>query len=156
MERIQFRAMILYDFKCGLSDKECEERLAGAFKQEAPSLKTVQRWYHKFSDNEFELEDQPREGRPKTATNDEKVELVREFIASNPHATYEEIEEEMDIGSQAVRTILHDILRVRKVCARWVPHYLTNSEKEARVEFCHEMKRKFKNGNSDRQGNPHW
>ena len=98
-------------------------------------MRTVQRWYSKFHNNDFELQDKPRTGRPITATSDEKVELVRNLIKKEPHITYEELEEELDIGSQAIHTILHEILRLRKVCARWVPHFLTESEKKARVEM---------------------
>ena len=112
-------------------------------------MRTVQRWYSKFHNNDFELQDKPRTGRPITATSDEKVELVRNLIKKEPHITYEELEEELDIGSQAIHTILHEILRLRKVCARWVPHFLTESEKKARVEFCLDMKEKFRDGKAD-------
>ena len=123
--------MMLYDFKVGLTAHESHKRLSDAFNEEVPSLKTIQRWFHKFSDGDFEIEDDPRSGRPKTATSDEKVMEVRELVSSDPHITYEKIEEETGIGSQAVSTILHDILKMKKICARWVPHYLTDDQKKS-------------------------
>ena len=53
MEKKNFRVMMLYDFKVGLTAHESHKRLSDAFNEEVPSLKTIQRWFHKFSDGDF-------------------------------------------------------------------------------------------------------
>jgi histone-lysine N-methyltransferase SETMAR len=50
--------------------------------------------------------------------------------------TYEEIRERLNIGASAVYTILHDRLGLRKVLSRWVPHKLSDEQKQQRLEIC--------------------
>jgi histone-lysine N-methyltransferase SETMAR len=66
------------------------------------------------------------------------------------HVTYQHIGYAVDIGMAAVRVILRDHLKVRKVNARWVPHSLTDEQKQERVNWCKNMLKKYKNGHSKR------
>jgi histone-lysine N-methyltransferase SETMAR len=141
--------MILYDFKSDLKVSGCLERLKNAFGDEAPSRSTVESWYFRFSTGDFNLADEERVGRPVTATGDENIDAVKKLVEEDPHITYEKIEETLGIASGSVQTILHEHLKLRKVCARWVPHYLTEEEKQARVVFCKDMKKTFEKGKSN-------
>ena len=46
---------------------------------------------------------------------------------------------------KAIHTILHDHLSVRKLCS-WIPHNLTETQKQARVKWSKEMLKKFNRG----------
>ena len=48
----------------------------------------------------------------------------------------------------SVSTILHEKLGYRKVCARWVPHMLTEDQKRGRVDWCRQMLNRFNGGES--------
>ncbi|KYN35096.1 hypothetical protein ALC56_10566 [Trachymyrmex septentrionalis] len=50
---------------------------------------------------------------------------------------------------KAIHTILHDHLSVRKLCSRWIPHNLTEAQKQARVKWSKEMLKKFNRGRSN-------
>ena len=78
------------------------------------------------------------------------VERVREILQREPHSTYVQIQREVGIGSAALNRILHGELKVKKVCARWIPHSLSEVQKLNRVKWCKQMIRKFKNGRSKR------
>ena len=56
----------------------------------------------------------------------------------------------LGIGSHAIHSILHDYLKLRKVCARWVPHQLTDDQKQLRIQFCHQSLQRFEEGRSRR------
>ena len=45
-------------------------------------------------------------------------------------------------------SILHDHLRVRKRCPRWIPYLLTDKQGRVRVEWCEFMLRKFNGARS--------
>ncbi|XP_065070975.1 uncharacterized protein LOC135695728 [Rhopilema esculentum] len=65
------------------------------------------------------------------------------------------------IGSAALHTILNENLQVRKVATRWVPHCLSDEQKEQRVNWCQFMLQKFNEGKSKRvydivTGNESW
>jgi len=92
--------------------------------------------------------DDPRSGRPSTAVTDANVKLVKKLIDSDPRITYEMIEEETDLTAPSIHIILHQHLKMSKVCARWVPHFLTDEQKKARVKFCRDMLQRFQSGQS--------
>lgn len=45
ISRENFRAIIFYDFKRGLTEEECINRLQSAFGDKSPSKTTVDDWY---------------------------------------------------------------------------------------------------------------
>lgn len=149
LTRKDFRAMIFYDFKSSLSPHECSTRLQNAFGVEAPHLSTVRRWYAEFNRGRVSLDDEFREGRPSTAVTEENVAAVRRLIEENRRITYDEIRGQLGIGMSQIQKILHENLKVRKLCCRWIPHELTSGQKRARVDWCQEMLRKYKNGCSN-------
>ena len=60
--------------------------------------------------------------------------------------TYAEIHDIMKISSGSLTRILHDCLGVRKRCARWVPHNLSEEQKRGRLDWRTHMLRKFYGG----------
>ena len=85
----------------------------------------------------------PRSGRSRTAANDQMIDAVRASIEDDPHSTYIQIEAILGISSPSINLIVHDHLNLRKVCARWVPHQLTDDQKQTRVQFCHQALNRF-------------
>lgn len=123
ISREHFRAMILYDFKSNLTAQQSFDRLHLAFEDEAPSYRTIQRWFTEFNRGRQSLSDEPREGRPSTAVSHENIDAVREMIKSDRHVTYYEIRASLGIGMSQIQTILHEHLAVRKLCSRWIPQF---------------------------------
>ncbi len=56
----------------------------------------------------------------------------------------------MGISATAINSIIHDYLKLRKVCARWVPHQLTDDQKQWRIQFCRHSLKRFEEGQSRR------
>ena len=80
----------------------------------------------------------------------ENVSRVESLIKKDPKMTYAEIQDVMKISSRSLSRILHVCLGVRKRCACWVPHKLSEEQKRGRVEWCTHMVRKFDGGRSPR------
>lgn len=104
LNRENFRAMIFYDFRHGLSQQECIDQLNLTFGDEAPSKTTVYRWYSEFNCGRSSLSDEFREGRSKSAVMPENIDAVREMIKQDRHVTYCEIEVLLGISS-TIRSI---------------------------------------------------
>jgi [histone H3]-lysine36 N-dimethyltransferase SETMAR len=121
--------MILYDWKAGLTYKETHARLMQAWRDQAPSDHTVFNWFLEFQRNNFSMEDAPHSGCPRTAVNEQTIDPVRTIIDNDPHSTYKQIEDILGISAIAINSIIHDYLKLRKVCARWVPHQLTDAQR---------------------------
>jgi hypothetical protein len=85
--REQFRTMILYDWKIGLTYKDSHFRLVQAWGDQAPSDRTVLNWFHEFQRNNFIVEDAARPDRPRTSVNEQTIDAVRTIIEKDPHST---------------------------------------------------------------------
>ena len=145
LNREHFRAMIFYDYKIGLTHRDCHERLTQAF-----STSSFTNWYREFSRKRESLGDAPRTGSPQTATTTDNIELVRSSVVEDRRITYNMIQSTLEISAWAVSKILHEYLGIHKLCSRWIPHLLTDSQKQARVDWCKSMLVKFDMGKSSR------
>ena len=144
----QMRAIIYYNFRRELSRQQCHEEMKRILGDTAPSLRTVERWYKQFKRGIFELEDDPRPGRPSEVTTSETIAIVKKLICEDRRITYKQIQEILGISAWAVNKILNEHLRVHKVCTLFVPHKLTDKERECRVDWCKKMLSKFKSRRS--------
>ena len=50
----------------------------------------------------------------------------------------------------AINSIIHDYLNLRKICARWMLHTLTDDQKQLRLQFCRHSLKSFDEGQSRR------
>jgi hypothetical protein len=55
------------------------------------------------------------------------------------HITVTEIAYKMDLSCGSSYYIIHKDLRYHKICARWVPKWLTDENKWACVEMCMQL-----------------
>jgi len=81
----------------------------------------------------------PRPGRPFTSTDDDHVEKVRAVIRGNRRLTVREGVDEVGISTGSCHQILTEKLWMRRVSAKFVPHLLTDNQKENRVEISQEL-----------------
>lgn len=148
INREQIRPVIYSHWKRQLTTNESKQELDTVFGTSAPSVSTVRRWYNEFKRGKTNFKDDPKSGRPSTAVTEENCEKVRQIVEDDPHVTYAQIKHLLGIGSTAVTKILKEKLGLKKVCSRWVPHSLSDEQKSARVKWCREMLKKYKNGKS--------
>jgi len=140
--------MIFYDFKKGLSYKQCHESLRQCFGDECPSEATVSFWFREFKRGRTDFEDETHSGRPAEAATPENVERLRQLVKEDPRITMRDVEQHLAIGSAAAQKLVHEHLGLTKRSARWVPHNLTEDQKQARVDWCRFMLQKFNDGAS--------
>ena len=146
LSRDQFRTMILYDWKIGLTYKDYHAHLVQAWGSNAPSDYTVFNCFRQFQHNKFSVQDASRSDRPSTSVTEQTIDAVRKIIEDDPHSTYQQIETILGISSAAINSIIHDYLNLRKVCARRVPHTPTDDQKQLRLQFCRHSLKKFEEG----------
>ncbi|CAF4548082.1 unnamed protein product [Rotaria socialis] len=133
LTRSQIRVMIHYDYKKKWSQEGCLESSQKTFGDSCVSRTTVYRWYAEFNSGRNHFEDERPVGRPSGAVTPENIEAIQDTL---------------QIGSAATETILHDYLGLRKITCRWVPHFLTEAQKQDRVDYCQAMLEKFDGGRS--------
>lgn len=142
------RVIIYYNFKRGLSKQECFDEMCSVLGQEVPSVRTVERWYLQFKRGEFELDDDPRPGRPAEVQVPENITRVEKAIREDRRITYRQLEELLNIPISSLHNIVKKHLNVKKLCTLWVPHTLSEHQKQQRVQWAQSMVKKFDNGQS--------
>jgi transposase len=76
MDKIEYRAVIIFFVKEGLTSNEIYLKVIKAYGDFSPLFSTIKRWAAEFKHGRTSLEDSPREGRPKSATTPEIIEQV--------------------------------------------------------------------------------
>ncbi|PNF36764.1 hypothetical protein B7P43_G11157 [Cryptotermes secundus] len=89
---------------------------------------SVRRWVKHFKGGNTSTEDEPRSGRPRTASTECNKERVYEIIQDDRRVTVNTVARKLGIGHSAVQEMI-ERLSYRKVCARWVPRFLTEDHK---------------------------
>lgn len=133
MEKLEYRAVIKFFVKEGLSPNEIHQRFVKVYKQDSPSYSTVKKWAAEFKRGRESIEDDPREGRPKSATTPELIDRVHDMVLEDRRVKLREIAEAVGISVERVCHILHNELHMNKLCARWVPRILTPEQKRNRM-----------------------
>ena len=64
MDKLNFRAILLYEFKLGHKGSEATRNINKAPGKNVVNERTVQRWFKKFRSGDISLEDKDRRGRP--------------------------------------------------------------------------------------------
>ena len=72
-------------------------------------------------------------GAPRMARVEQSVEHVQLLIQENPHISIQEISDITEISWSSVQRILTKDLQLRSLCARWIPHSLTDRMKQQRI-----------------------
>ena len=103
------------------------------FRDSSPSISTIKKWAAEFKRGRTSLEDDPREGRPKSATTPEIIEQVHHTVLGDRRTKVREIVETIGISKECVGCILHEELDMKKLCARWMPLLLTADQKRTRI-----------------------
>ena len=100
----QFRTVILYDWKIGLTYKDCHARLVQAWGSNAFSHHKVFNCFRQFQRNKFSVQDAPRSGRSSTSVTQQTIDARRKIIEDDPHSTYQQIEAILGISSTTINS----------------------------------------------------
>jgi histone-lysine N-methyltransferase SETMAR len=146
MEKIEYRAYIKIRTLLGIKATVIHEELSLVKGDNAPSLRTVQDLAKQFRSGRENIEDEPRPGRPRATFNKANVELVRQIIIEDPHVTYDELEALTSINRFTIYEIIHDGLRLRKLASRYIPHHLSDENRQQRVQSCKENLAYYRDG----------
>jgi histone-lysine N-methyltransferase SETMAR len=128
---LEVRAVISFCVLRRLKNSTIHEQLCEAYGAAAPSLSVVKDWAKRFRDGRETLEDDPRSGRPKSA---DFGKLVSDVLDEMPFASARYIAETISCSHTTVLNTL-SVLGYKKFLSRWVPHVLTEGQKNSRVKM---------------------
>ena len=106
------------------------------------------RWVKAFKARNFSAEDNTCPGRPKTSVTKANIAAVKIVVEQDARLSVKDIASCTGISEGSVQTILKKHLDLRKVCARWVPHLLTEEQKTQCLKCARELLKTYKGCNS--------
>ena len=106
------------------------------------------RWVKAFKAGNFSVEDDTCPGRPKTSVSKANIAVVKIVVEQDARLSVKDIASCTGISEGSVQTILKKRLDLRKVCARWVLHLLTEEQKTQRLKCARELLKTYKGCNS--------
>ena len=118
--------IVRLEHSSGFPLTEIHAHLQKVYGNGALKYSTVCKWVRYFNDGRESIEKDLRMGRPVAVLMEKNVATVKTLIEEDACYTVQEIEELSGIHSSSVLKILHERLGPRKICARWVPHLLTD------------------------------
>ena len=104
---------------------------------------TVCKWVCCFNDGRESIENDLRVGRPVSVLMEKDVATVKTLLEEEARYTMQETEELSGIHSSSVLKMLHERLGLRKICLRWVPHLLTDEQKQSWVRLASQVIEKY-------------
>ena len=123
----EIRSYIKCRIRLNIDSKQIFNELCSIYGPQTISMRTVFRWVKAFKAGKFSVEDDTRPGRPKTKANIAAVKIV---VEQDARLSVKDIASCTGISEGSVQTILKKRLNLTKVCARWVPHLLTEEKKD--------------------------
>jgi histone-lysine N-methyltransferase SETMAR len=114
MDKIEYRTVIKFFVKEGLTPNEIHSKFIKVYGDSSPSFSTIKKWAAEFRRGRTSLEDDPREGRPNSATTLEITEQVHDMELDDRRMKLREIAETIGISKERVGYILHEELDMKK------------------------------------------
>ena len=104
---------------------------------------TVCKWVRSFNEGPESIENDPKVGRPVSVLTEKSVATVKTLIEEDACYTVQEIEEFSGIHLSSVLKILCEQIGLLKICVHWVPHLLTDEQKQGRVRLASQVTEKY-------------
>jgi hypothetical protein len=134
--RIADRAMVKLLYRMGLEANECFYQLDMLFPKQRPCLRTIEKYYEALSAGTFSYTDAPSVGRSR---DEQLISEVDRVVKENPFLSTRRIADRVKSSKETVRRILHENLKLKKRCSRWIPHQLEGDQKDLRVAKAREL-----------------
>uniref|UniRef100_A0A7M4EMQ5 Mos1 transposase HTH domain-containing protein n=1 Tax=Crocodylus porosus TaxID=8502 RepID=A0A7M4EMQ5_CROPO len=129
------RSVIRFLWAEGVPPSEIHRRIVAQYGENCLAQRKVYEWVEKFKHGRTSVVDEPRTGRPNTATTEDNIAKVDAAVHASKRVSIPELVAEVGVSAGSIHAILHNHLNYQKVCARWVPKQLMDVHKRQRVEM---------------------
>ncbi|GBM95675.1 hypothetical protein AVEN_27286-1 [Araneus ventricosus] len=111
-------------------------RMKEVYGEQCLAMCNIFRWCQSYGAGRVNIKDFPLPGLAHVVSINDTISAVDELIRQNRRITTREIAVELSISKGTVHHIIHEKLGYGKVCAQWVPKYLSENRKTARMGVC--------------------
>jgi hypothetical protein len=130
LAKIRDRSLVEFCYLLGWSRQECYQKLLEKYGRESASKPTVYTYYSSLESKTFTYIDPAPLGE---SFKEELINKVSETVGKNPFLSLRKIADLVDTNKDMVRNIVINVFRMKKRYCQWVPHTLTEVQKQIRV-----------------------
>ena len=135
-QKHELRIIIQYCVRRGLTVTETFNEMNSTYGEDIVTESTVKKWHKRFREERKSVNDDPRSGAPVSATTEATIEKAKKLIEDDPKMTLEDLANHLGISKGSAFSITSNHLDMQRICAVWIPHYLTTNQMNKRVEIC--------------------
>ena len=139
----QFRFYTFTRLQLGEDCRKIHADLQAVYGTDCVSYRTVCRWVKQLGAGRVPSDWGNHAERALPARNEQNIAYVKRLIEEDPHSTVRELSEACELSIGTINNILHKDLHMRKLAARWVPHLLSDDQKQQRVACSHKLLDEF-------------
>ena len=121
---LEERYAIRFCFKLGKNATETHGMLQTAFGASCMNRASVFEWHKRFKEGRESVRDDERCGRSKEVRTPELIGQIKNFMDKDHRVSIETISAQFDVSVGTVHTIIHEELKMQKICAKFVPRVL--------------------------------
>ena len=144
-QKTEIRSYIKCHIRLNIDSKQIFYELCGIYGSQIISMRTVFRLVKAFKAGKFSVED---DALPKISVTKANIAAVKIVVKKDARLSVKDIASCTGISEGSVQTILKKHLDLRKVCARWVPHLLSEEQKTQCLKCAQELLKTYKGCNS--------
>ena len=145
-DTLEERYAIKFFFKLAKNATETYGMLLTAFEPSCMNWASVFEWHKRFKEGRESVRDDERCGRSKGVNTPQLIGQIKNFMDKDRRVSIETISVQFDVSVGTVNTIIREELKMRKICAKFVPRELREDQKEIR---CHDSREIVELINSD-------
>ena len=132
---LEERYAIQLCFKLGKKARETYGMLQTCFGASCMNRASVFEWHKRFKEGRESVRDDERCGRSKEDRTPELIGKIKNFMDKDRRVSIETVSAQFDVSVEAVHTIIREELKMRKICAKFVPRVLREDQKERHLLY---------------------
>ena len=135
-DTLQERYAIKFCFKLGKNATKTYGLLQTAFGASCMNRTSVFEWHKRFKEGTDSVRE---DDRSKEVRTPELIGQIKNFMDKDRYVSIETISAQFDVSVGTIDTIIREELKMRKICAKFVPRVLREDQKERRFHDSREM-----------------
>jgi transposase len=133
------RGLVKFLVEEGATGTDIVTRLQRQFGENALSRSTIFLWIKRYkAEGRTTTRDKPHTGRRTSASTNANITTISNIIEQDRRVTVRQLCTRTNLSYGTIHRIIHHKLKLRKLCARWIPKLLSRQEKDNRVRMCRE------------------